>query len=111
MIQINIMRIFFKNNSNKQPNSNGNEPQRTEKYETRSFSKTYPQERNEEKFSKTHPQPMDIDSSIRSRLTLNKKLINNHETNQPDSDNDSEDENVLACDINFQQACNTEDPE
>lgn len=46
---------------------------------------------------------MDVDNSVRSRLTLNKSQINNNEASQSD---DSEEES----DLNFQQESNPEDP-
>lgn len=61
---------------------------------------------NPPKVEKQDQEPMEIDPSIRSRITLNRKIINNHEMNS-----ESEDENVIECDVNFQQASSSEDPE
>lgn len=52
---------------------------------------------------KQSPTPMEIDPSIRSRLTLNKKHLNNTELDS-DSDNDSDQEAT----VNFQQNQETE---
>ena len=53
-------------------------------------------------YSQPNPaQPMEIDPSLKSRLTLNKKIIHNNETLDPDNSehSDSEEEN----EVNFWQ--------
>lgn len=55
-------------------------------------------------------EPMEVEST-RSRLTINKNFINNHETNHSESESDGEDENPSEFDVNFQQASNTISPE
>lgn len=91
----------FRTNNHKQFNSDF---QGKDKYEGKKSLNPYSQEKNEDKkFSNTHSQPMDVDNSVRSRLTLNKRQINNNEASQSD---DSEEE----IDLNFQQESNPEDP-
>lgn len=52
---------------------------------------------------------MEVDPSIRSRITLNKRNVNTHEIDDSETDSEKEDEN--DCDINFQQATSLENPE
>lgn len=54
---------------------------------------------------KYYTTPMEVDPSMRSRLTLNKKSINNQELNNEDSDDD---DNEVT--LNFQQELRTETP-
>ncbi|XP_065080803.1 uncharacterized protein LOC135703485 [Ochlerotatus camptorhynchus] len=64
-------------------------------------------ENSEKPEFKSSTTPMEIDPSIRSRLTLNKKLINNQEL---DSEHDSESENESEQEVavNFQMKINTQ---
>lgn len=44
---------------------------------------------------------MDIDPSLRSRLTLNRKVINNTEVDPEDSSEEEENEDVFEGNVNF----------
>lgn len=53
----------------------------------------------------TNEEPMEIDPSLRSRLTLNKRNINNHEADQSDTESESEQETETPeLNVNFQIA-------
>lgn len=79
--------------SNTVKKSNNNNEDRTNKFKAKYSNNKLP--------TKTeNVEPMEVDPSLRSRLTLNKRNINNHELSESeDSSNDEQDEN----EINFHQ--------
>lgn len=53
---------------------------------------------------KRQDEPMEIDPSLRSRLTFNKKLVNNHECAEENDENDEIDDEDESFDLNFWEA-------
>lgn len=83
----------------KKPNFQNGRPNKNFSQPPPQFENKKPDNRTQENF-KNIPTPMEIDPSIRSRLTLNKKFINNHEAECSESENDETETEDL--DINFQ---------
>lgn len=71
--------------------------------------KKHNKDNNHKKDDKQLSEPMEVDPSIRSRMTLNKRNVNTHEVDDSETDSEKEDEN--DCDVNFQQATSLENPE
>lgn len=82
-----------------------NQNQQNSTFSEKTFKRN--SENSEKPEFKSSTTPMEIDPSIRSRLTLNKKLINNQEL---DSEHDSESENESEQEVavNFQMKINTQ---
>lgn len=86
------------------PNQKNENPQKTDQ---RSYQKPQFQNQSQNEKPKNQATPMDIDPSLKSRLTLNKKLINNTELEPLNDDSSEEEEELIEGNTNF---CMT-DPE
>lgn len=88
-------------------NKSFNRHENTPKGDPRNYQKNQFQPLPQGETSKSFPPkinqttPMDIDPSQRSRLTLNRKLINNTEVDPEDSSEEEENEDVFEGNVNF----------
>lgn len=78
--------------SNERASFSNNKTQRPSKADNNKTPYKNQSKSDWEKPSQPLPEPMDVDRSLRSRMTYNKKLINNHECDSEEKDEEVQDE-------------------